>query len=102
MPAGLQTFDTAGNVLCDLSDRIAKVLGMLSVGASYTGASMSGSVSDTRFTSYAGTSAWFAIISSSFFRNAEHPVVSITGNTLSWNFPTGSPRPDTTIVYGIF
>lgn len=102
MPVGLQTLDTAGNVFVDLDTRIAKVLGLLNVGASYTGASMSGTVTDSRFTSYTGTSSWFGIISSTFFRNAEHPVVSISGDTLSWTFPTGSPRPDTTIIYGIF
>jgi hypothetical protein len=102
MAAGFQMLETAGSVVLDLSDRIAKVLGVLSVGASYTGASMAGNVTDARFTSYAGTTPWFAIISSTFFRHAEHPVVSIAGTTLSWQFPTGSSRPDTTIIYGIF
>jgi hypothetical protein len=102
MPAGLQTFDASGALVVDIDTRIAKVLGVLNVGASYTGGAMSGSVTDARFTAYTGVVSWFGLISSTFFRHAEHPVISISGNTLSWQFPTGSPRPDTSIVYGIF
>lgn len=101
MAAGLQVFDASGNLIMDLGDRIAKVLGVLNIGNSYTGATMSGSVTDGRFTSYAGTTPWFAIISSTFFRQELHPVLSISGNTLSWDFPAGSTRPDTSILYGI-
>lgn len=102
MPAGLQTFDAAGNVIVDLSDRIAKIFGVLDIGNSYTGATMAGSVVDSRFTNYAGTTPWFGLISSTFFRTELHPSISIAGNTLSWSFPAGSSRPDTSIIYGIF
>jgi hypothetical protein len=102
MSVGFQTLDGSGGVITDLGDRIAKFLGSLNVGASYNGGAASGSITDARLTQYAGTTPWFGIISSTFFRHEEHPVVTISGNTLSWSFPSGSTLPNTTIIYGLF
>jgi hypothetical protein len=102
MPAGFQAFDASGNVLIDISQRIAKLLGTTNVGASYTGAAMTGSVVDSRFTAYSGAQAWAAVIAGSFFQMHEHPQITISGNTLTWTFPTGSARPNTTIIYGLW
>jgi hypothetical protein len=101
MPAGFQSWDASGNLVVDLTNRIAKMMGTLQVGASYTGSTMSGTVTDSRFTAYAGCEPFAAVIAGSFFQMHQHPSITISGNTLTWTFPAGSSRPDTTIIYGI-
>jgi hypothetical protein len=104
MPAGFQSGPDilGGEIYCDLTQRIAKLMGSLSVGASFTGAATTGSVVDSRFTAYAGTVPFAAVIASTFFQLHQHPTISIVGDTLTWTFPAGSALPDTTIIYGIF
>jgi hypothetical protein len=83
-----------------LSDRILKFLGTNSIGTSYTGSAASGTITNAALTTY-GTTPWVAVLNASLANPTERPNFSFSGDTLTWTF-SGSTRPNTTFVWGIF
>lgn len=101
MPQGIEIYNSSGTKTFDSSESIVKFFGELNIGVSFTGSASSGSITDSRFTAYASNIPFFIITKGGFWDLYQVPQISISGNTLSWNFP-GDERPDTTIIYGIY
>jgi hypothetical protein len=102
MPAGIQVWDASGNLIMNFDTTLVKLLGVLSVGTSYTGTQQSGSVTDTRFTAYAGHTPFYTAVGAALANDNADVQVSISGNVLSWSYPGATGRPDRTILYGIY
>jgi len=108
MAAGIQTFDPSTSALrLDLSDRLLKFFAIAQIGNSYTGSSSSGTITDSRFSTYALNTPFAFAISASIDPDGNAPVFSFSGNTLTWSFPRSVAgqswtRPDTTFAYGIY
>jgi hypothetical protein len=111
MPQGLQIWDTSGNSIFDVTTGLIKFLGTVTVGKDYTGATTSGTVTDSRFTSYTAHTAFFANITSTPDQDYSEVEIVISGNTLTWTYPNPTPeysggvlinRPNAFIVYGIY
>ena len=106
MAMGVQAWNAAGVKTLDIDTRIAKFFGTAQVGNSYTGTAASGTITDSRFTAYTGTTPFVFALGGSFDLDGNRCEFSFSGNVLTWNFPnsvSGSSwtRPDTTFIYGI-
>jgi hypothetical protein len=111
MPSGIQIWDASGNLVFNVDTPVVKFLGLISVGKDYTGETTSGTVTDGRFTAYAGHSSFFTAIGAGMSFDGLDVQVSISGNTLTWTYPQATPayfggvlinRPNRTILYGIY
>jgi hypothetical protein len=108
MAFGLEAWNADGTKTISITSKVAKFFGVASIGNSHTGASVSGTITDARFTAYSGHVAFAMPITGGIDPDGNTAVFSISGNVLTWSFPNGasSPgsltRPDTTFTYGIF
>ena len=111
MPAGLEIFNSSGTSIFQTTSALVKFLGVLQIGADYTGETQSGSVTDSRFTAYTGHVAFFENTAAAFSTDGYNADVTLSGNTLSWSYPDPTPyyaggfllnRPNATIIYGIY
>lgn len=106
MPTGIQCWDDSGNLTLDLSSSLVKTFGQASVGNSHTGGAANGTITDSRFTAYAGHVPFAFAQDGLIDVNGNTCEFSFSGNVLTWSFPNGAggpsyTRPDTTFVYGI-
>lgn len=105
MTIGVECWNASGQKTLDISSRIAKFFGVANIGYLYTGAAGSGTITDTRFTSYAGTTPFAFILSAGIDAEGNFAIFSFSGNVLTWSFrnPTtdNATRPPTTFIYGI-
>ncbi len=89
-----------------LGDRVAKFMGIASVGWSTTGGTRSGTITDARFTQYPGCTSFAIMIDGGFDTRGGGVQLSISGNTLTWSYPLAASasytRGDATFIYGIF
>lgn len=89
-----------------LGDRIAKFMGLATVGWATTGGQQSGTITDARFTQYPGCQAFAIVISGGFDTRGGAVRISISGNTLTWSYPlaysASYTRGDASFIYGIF
>jgi hypothetical protein len=105
---GFEAWNLAGEKTISITTRIAKFFGTASIGNSYTGTAVSGTITDSRFTQYSGHTPFAMPIFGGIDLDGNTVVLSFSGNTLTWSFPNGtlspgtSTRPDTIITYGIF
>lgn len=108
MAVGLEAWNASGVKTISITTKVAKFFGTASIGNSHTGAAVSGTITDTRFTQYSGHTPFAMPINGGIDPNGNTAVFSFNGNTLTWSFPNGtqSPgsetRPNTTFTYGIF
>lgn len=96
MATGLKVWDAAGNQIIDVSDRLTRILGFVSMPAN-----SSGSVVDDGFLT--GTPFFVAIRSNgtTFFNGTSVAVsISFSGNTM--NYATTQTVADFLIVYGVY
>jgi hypothetical protein len=102
----LRTWDAAGRQTLGIDTRIAKFMGVATVGWDYTGGTKSGVIVDGRFTQYANVQPFVMVISGSIDVGGYMPQLTISGNTLTWNYTKDAAqtytRPNTTFMYGIF
>ena len=101
MAAGLQTWnESTGELVIDISTRLAKELGVLSIGGA--GTAQQGTITDARFAW--GKPFYFRLEGNTL--GAYVPTITISGTTLTWRYPTtGSTlgeRPPATLLYGVF
>ena len=102
MPVGLQVWDASGNLMVDITSRLARVVGFASLQSDNNS-----SVTDSRLS--AGT-VWYAFQPSQIwgFNNMDvsRPVFSVSGNTISWTYSPGAGshniRIKGTLFYGIY
>lgn len=93
MPAGLQMWDPAGNLIVDISMRLGRVLGV----AALTGGVNGSAVNDGLTT---GTPFWMlTCITSPLVRQ---PVISVSGSTISWDFGGLGGGLNWRLVYGVY
>lgn len=97
MPQGLQIWDANGDFVLDTNSRIGLIISNIQTGT------VGGSVTDARLG--VGTPFWFCVLNSFTVGNAPIiPMISLSGNTLSWQFPAwtyGVPGA-CTISYGVY
>jgi hypothetical protein len=98
VPQGLQTWDASGALLVDITDRLTRFLGTISISAGAPG-----TVTDNGFL----TGAPFCISlrtaagTPNFLNNTMvPPVVSFAGNVMSYN--AASPSGDHLLIYGVY
>jgi hypothetical protein len=92
MPAGLEVYDAAGVKILGTNDRLCRVLGSISI-------SSNGSYTHTGL-SNAGQ-PWAAFFSAGSFGALYYPAhVTISGDTITWTYPTGSSSSGR-VMYGV-
>ncbi len=98
MASGLQVWDADGNLMVDLTTRLCKFLGTVTVGS---GSAATGYVTVPEFTQN-GNEGFFYRADGAYFDYSQRAAVFyIDGNRLYWQFPT-SARPAQTVNYGVF
>jgi len=102
MPSGIEIRDASGNVIFDTVTQTIKFFGNYTIG--YGGHDVaSGSITDNRFTAYAGHEPFYLQIEGGQGSSAGSwaPIWTFNGNTLSWSYPNPSVRPTERISYGV-
>jgi hypothetical protein len=92
MPAGVETRDTAGNVVLTLGDRLSRILGSFNTGT------VSGSLVDAGLASGTPWACCIGYGSASTSSSTIPPVVTFSGTTLSWT----APSVDNLVLYGVY
>lgn len=93
MSYGLEVRDGAGNLVVGPSDRLTKLLGVVSISASGS-LSLPGALQ--------GNSYWFTFIPTTSGFTGTPPVISISGATLTWTYPAGASNLNGNIHYGMY
>jgi hypothetical protein len=100
------TFDPAGRPTFSANKLCVKFTGAAAVGWDYTGGTKSGTINDVRFTQYPGCVPYVMVISGNMDIGGYMPSLTVSGNTLTWNYPKDAAqnftRPNTIFIYGIF
>ncbi|MDR5774920.1 MULTISPECIES: hypothetical protein [unclassified Caballeronia] len=93
MAYGLRCRDASGNITVDITDRLTRVIGTFSTGGS-----------DGSFTVNVTGSVWFMVLDDSqYSRTVLAPIVTLSGNTISWTFPsTTYGTRAVTVMYGVY
>ena len=90
MPQGLQVFDENGKIKVDMTKRLTKVLGVMTI--SGTG--------ELTFEQYPNQHPWMVVLVHPFGVNNEHPVLGITDRRIYWK---NTPAPyGGMILYGVY
>lgn len=89
MPAGLQIWDAAADLILDGGDRISRVLAVITI---------SGNGSTSHGGLATGSPFWMLMPTTAGWP----PVVSLSGTTLSWSYPAGLPSAGCNLVYGVY
>jgi hypothetical protein len=92
MPAGVQTFDSAGNIIVDITTRITRVGGTASIPAGSTGSVSVPNASQG--------SIWYAFLHTSGERY--YPNITVSGGTISWTPSTQGTPSDKSIIFGVY
>lgn len=100
MTAGVQAWDEDGNLVLDLTDSVGKILGVMNIGALYTGSVSSGTIVEPRFTSLTGHTPFYAVIDGASWNLRDMPTFSISGNNLTWQY-LDTARPNVTFIWGV-
>lgn len=94
MAEGLQVWDESNNLILDLADRLTRRVGVVNTGTT------AGSVNVPEFSDGTGEPFWIVLPLSSTLNNL--PTVTRSGNTLSWNFASGTSAQAALIYYGLY
>jgi len=93
MAFGLRVRDSSGAITLELTDRLPRILGSVSTGT----APGSRSVPD-----FAGRQPFYFFVPNTVTGDVfNHPVISVSGTTLSWTFVVATFRAGGTIHYGV-
>lgn len=97
---GTFAWNADGSVKFDPTKQTIKFLGNATIGGS--GSASSGTITDSRFTAYAGHKPFWARVEIAS-GSAVHDIAtySFSGNNLNWAFPAGSLKVAEKIIYGI-
>jgi hypothetical protein len=101
MSFGVECWNEAGQKTLSITDRLLKIIGVAQVGASHTGSAASGTITDSRFDNYFGTTPFAFIINGGIDFDGAAVQFAFSGNTLTWSFPTAA-RPNHLFAYGVF
>lgn len=91
MPAGLQVWNSGGQLIADVSDRFGRVIGVTDTGSSNGSVNVSGlSLGEP----------WVAV--QPYTSNVFHtPTVNVSGTLITWTFPESTKGP-CLLIYGVF
>jgi hypothetical protein len=89
---GCRVRDDAGNIILDLTDRLGRVLGVVTITSS------GGSVTNAGFLD--GSPFW-VYLKDTNGNFSNQPTISVAGDTLSWSWPSGGGS-DGRILYGVY
>lgn len=96
MPQGLQVFDASGNLMVDVSNRLTRIMGIVSTGQ------VTDSITVPEFLT--DGDPWFCI--HNYQRDYEPPEVWVDGDTLNWSYALPDPlaafRAPCDIIYGTY
>lgn len=93
MPSGIQGFDAGGNEIFSVTDRLARVLGIGTIGPG-NGSFVHGG--------FATGQGWYSVIPLTLtLQNSFTPTVTISGTTLSWTFQPGFTST-CLLIYGVY
>jgi hypothetical protein len=93
MGVGLQVWNASGTLVFDTGDRMSRVLGSFVATAAGSGS----------ITLPTGVGSYWYIVFPSSGSSYYAPVITISGNTLSWSPSTlFTPAVDCTILYGVY
>lgn len=101
MTTGIQCFDVSGNILVDITSRLAKIVGSVAVDPTSSTRSVVVPAGGTPFFSFQPLTIWG-------FSNQDvsRPNFSISSSTISWSWPVGAGSNNTqikgTLFYGIY
>lgn len=103
MAQGFQTFNDDGSVDVDVSNRLPRLLGSVSIGANQA----TGRVTNAGITK--NTNIWWFLLSASTNFSAadrnvptyEYPTITQGDGFLDWSFPSGR-RLACTLLYGVY
>lgn len=104
---GLRIYDASGNIMLDVTSRLTKYLGTLSIGTT------DGSYTDSRLQE---GEFWYATLKLNEYKNCYRidpetseainflPVITRDGNTIKWNYTESDSdfRTGLTIIYGVY
>ena len=94
MSFGLRVWDSSGNAVLDVNDRLPRFLNSIVINAT------NGSASDAAL---AGGSPWsFLVLLGSVFAGASLPTVTISGTTIIWTYPSGATPCNCILYYGLY
>lgn len=99
--AGFQAFASDASIVLDLTSRVLKIFTTATIGTGST-TGQTGTITDGRFTTYSGCVPYVAVIGGDINAPIYNPTFAISGNVLTWTFPTSGTTPVTTFIYGIF
>ncbi len=105
MPAGLEVFDNRGWLTFQATDHLPRILGYddNNPGVVGGGVGFSGSRTDARLTSGEGVPFFYFIpTGGDGIAGALYPTLSMSGNTVSWTYPSTSPFETTYYLLGVF
>jgi hypothetical protein len=91
---GVQVFDASGNLLIDVTTRLSRVIGTQTITAGSSGSLAVPNATQGQI--------WWAISPSNGSRYV--PLISISGNTISWSTNTSYPNGpvDSLLIYGLY
>lgn len=99
---GLQIFDSSGNKILDVTDRLTRVLGSFETGA------VDGSLTDPNLTAFSGTPWFYQYVIQSGSSWAARPCrLTCIGNTINWYYEQGYNNKSLSnfnmkIIYGVY
>lgn len=95
MTSGLQVFDAAGRITLDVTERVCKILGTVSITA---GSSGSVSLPDLQ-----GNQPFVLFLPTGWGAGTLAPSFNVGSTSISWYYPSNwSTKTGGTLVYGIF
>jgi hypothetical protein len=97
MPVGIQCFSTSGDLMVDITSRLAKIVGSVTVDPASSTRSVIVPAGGAPFFSFQPLTVWG-------FSNQDisRPNFSISGNTISWAWPAGAGANNTQIKGTLF
>jgi hypothetical protein len=93
MPAGLQVWDASGNLILDYTDRISRILGIVTISGN-----VAGSVTSSGFSGL--DPFWHCVPLVSYPTYSPQFSFNAGTNTLSWTWPRSGP--DHQLIYGAY
>lgn len=96
---GLQTFDSSGTIDVDITSRLQKILGIISIDSSQR----TGHITNPQL---AGQDVWYFFLSCSYpeinvtSQPKTLPAITVSGDELSWEFPRDGV--DCKLMYGVY
>jgi hypothetical protein len=95
MTQGFQAFDATGFLVCDLTDRITKIIGQV-----YVNGGSSGSVLHSEIKPGSGWYSFVPDLQPNTITGMILPLLSVNDGSISWSYPEAGNASSANLVYG--